>query len=82
LVKPWYRRFLEEDQSSSTVGFRCAMTPLVLLKGNGAKQVTSSLSADKKDKEKVNTKQRAIVLQHPSGGFDIKGTKRCGDGSN
>jgi len=33
-IIPGTRRFLEEDQSSSTIGFRCAMTRVGSPKGN------------------------------------------------
>ncbi|MEO6456030.1 MAG: SUMF1/EgtB/PvdO family nonheme iron enzyme [Ginsengibacter sp.] len=37
-LAPGSRRFLEEDQSSSTIGFRCAMTRLGSPEGNGLKE--------------------------------------------
>jgi len=37
-LSPGARRFMEEDQSSSTVGFRCAMTRLGSPEGNGFKE--------------------------------------------
>ena len=36
-LSPGTRRFLEEDQSSSTIGFRCAMTRYGSQEGNGMK---------------------------------------------
>jgi formylglycine-generating enzyme required for sulfatase activity len=36
-LSPGTRRFLEEDQSSSTIGFRCAMDRLGSPEGNGRK---------------------------------------------
>jgi hypothetical protein len=36
-LSPGTRRFMSEDQSSSTVGFRCAMTRLGSPEGNGFK---------------------------------------------
>ncbi len=36
-LSPGSRRFLEEDQSSSTIGFRCAMTRYGSQEGNGMK---------------------------------------------
>ncbi|RFM29659.1 SUMF1/EgtB/PvdO family nonheme iron enzyme [Deminuibacter soli] len=36
-LSPGSRRFLEEDQSSSTIGFRCAMTHYGAPEGNGRK---------------------------------------------
>ncbi len=37
-LTPGSRRYLEEDQSSSTIGFRCAMTRLGSPEGNGLKE--------------------------------------------
>ena len=37
-LSPGSRRYLEEDQSSSTIGFRCAMTRLGSPEGNGFKE--------------------------------------------
>jgi len=37
-LSPGARRYMEEDQSSSTVGFRCAMTRLGSPEGNGFKE--------------------------------------------
>ncbi len=37
-LSPGTRRFMEQDQSSSTVGFRCAMTRLGSPEGNGMKE--------------------------------------------
>ena len=36
-LSPGNRRFLEEDQSSNTVGFRCAMTHFGSPEGSGRK---------------------------------------------
>ena len=38
-LSPGTRRYLEEDQASSTIGFRCAMTILVALKEMALKKV-------------------------------------------
>ncbi len=37
-LSPGARRYMEQDQSSSTVGFRCAMTRLGSPEGNGFKE--------------------------------------------
>jgi formylglycine-generating enzyme required for sulfatase activity len=37
-LSPGARRFMEQDQASSTVGFRCAMTRLGSPEGNGFKE--------------------------------------------
>jgi len=37
-LSPGTRRYLEQDQSSSTIGFRCAMTRLGSPEGNGLKE--------------------------------------------
>ncbi|HUZ59986.1 MAG TPA: SUMF1/EgtB/PvdO family nonheme iron enzyme [Hanamia sp.] len=37
-LSPGARRFMEQDQASSTVGFRCAMTRLGSAEGNGFKE--------------------------------------------
>ncbi|MEJ0103385.1 MAG: hypothetical protein WDO19_12900 [Bacteroidota bacterium] len=48
-LSPGTRRFMEEDQASSTVGFRCAMDRMGSPKATSAKQVTGGKQEDKKD---------------------------------
>jgi formylglycine-generating enzyme len=49
-LSPGARRFMSQDQSSSTVGFRCAMTRLGSAEGNGFKEgnIFSSRKQNKK----------------------------------
>ena len=52
-LSPGARRYMEQDQSSSTVGFRCAMTRLGSPEGNGLKEGNIF------GKRKQNKKKRA-----------------------
>lgn len=50
-LSPGARRFMEQDQASSTVGFRCAMTRLGSSEGNGFKE-GNIFAARKQNKKK------------------------------
>jgi hypothetical protein len=49
-LSPGSRRFLEEEQSSSTVGFRCAMTHYGAPEGAGSKHKTGNFFPQRRQK--------------------------------
>ena len=49
-LTPGTRRFLEEDQSSSTIGFRCAMTHFGAPEGTGVKRKTGNFFPPRRQK--------------------------------